>query len=666
MSLFQVETVPFDSNIFGYNVGRLEIEENDLHETCNETSLQKALHTAYVNEVKLVYIYGPVLPSSPTASASIAHDARVKIPGLLVDDKVKYAMNIKSLNMSELIKYSFSNEFVRIKVESKSPVNTNEKLRQLSIASGEWSRFRIDNSIPKHVFESIFEAWINNSVNRSIADEVFVAHHIETGEDVGFITVSKKQDVINIGLLAVSDGYRRQGIANSLLSRAALWAIEQSNYSESATLTVVTQGANISACSCYEKFGFKLSTTQKIYHAWLPQHLEEPNARADKGVLPFCKQYFVGKEMEYVAQVFATGLDSASRFTIMCAAKLKDIMGPDCERIVMVPSGTAALEMACMLAGLEHGDEVILPSYTFSSTANAIVLRGAIPVFIDCRFDTVNIDEKLIEAAITPRTKAICCVHYAGIPCEMDTICDIAKRHSLYVIEDAAQGFLSYYKGRPVGTIGDFGCFSFHYTKNIICGEGGAISINRSPELARKALVYWEKGTNRYDFIAGKIDKYEWVDMGSSYVPSEVSCAILWAQLERCDFITNSRLSSFEGYFHRLEKLMEKGLVQLPIIPSDCKQNGHIFYMIVKSAEIRKELEVLLKKNGISAFSHYVPLHSAPAGKKFGRVGAGSEGMKVTADVFAGLVRLPMWTGLAPTDKDRIVEIIESYFENKI
>lgn len=280
-------------------------------------------------------------------------------------------------------------------------------------------------------------------------------------------------------------------------------------------------------------------------------------------------------------------------------------------------------------------------------------------MFVDIRSDTLNIDESLIEQAITSKTKVICCVHYAGIPCEMDTIMSIAKRHNIFVVEDAAQGFLSTYKGRQLGTIGHFGCFSFHYTKNIICGEGGALSVNCTDDMARRAFILWEKGTNRCDFMSGKVDKYEWVDVGSSHVPSEVSSAILYSQLEQCVEITKRRLANFAFYAKELAPLVSRFCFRIPTVSKDTTNNAHIFFLILPSEEKRKLFQSKLKEHGIASISHYVPLHSAPAGMKFGRVGAGSESMSVTFEVFRGLTRLPVWVGLEEKDLQKVVTSIQ-------
>jgi len=577
------------------------------------------------------------------------------MPGQKVDVKTTLTMPLKDLDQQKLISQVYSSKEIRIRSFPKNDDTPNDSLRKLAVASGQWSRFRVDLNVPINVFVGVFEAWLRNSINRSLADEVYTAQDIATGEDVGFITLKKKGSTVSIGLLAVSENHRRKGIASMLLSKGALWAMEQSSVNENMIYSVVTQGANDAALKCYRSFGFLITTIQDVFHVWLPQHLEEPGLRADQSALPYCKQYLCGKEKVYVNQVLDGGLDSASRFTVMCSTKIKQMMGPECDRVVMVPSGTAALEMAALLANLGEDDEVIMPSYTFSSTANAFVLRGAVPVFIDCKSDTINMDELLIEPAITSKTKAICVVHYGGIPCEMDTIMAIANKHGLVVIEDAAQAFMSTYKGRPVGSIGHFGCFSFHYTKNVICGEGGAICVNRSIDHSRRSLVLWEKGTNRYDFMIGKIDKYEWIDIGSSYVPNEVSCAILWAQIEVCDEIHVRRKANYQMYMHGLADLAAKGIIKIPVVPNEVEGNAHIFFIICPTPERKAIFEKGLKSKGISAFGHYVPLHSAPAGKKFCKT---ASKMDVTDYVHKGLLRLPMWVGLTQQDIEHVIRVM--------
>ena len=317
--------------------------------------------------------------------------------------------------------------------------------------------------------------------------------------------------------------------------------------------------------------------------------------------------------------------------------------------------------MAAMLSEVGPGDEVILPSFTFVSTANAFVLRGAKLVFVDIRPDTQNIDEKLIEDAITDKTKVIAPVHYAGVGCEMDTIMDIAKRHDLLVIEDAAQGVMSTYKGRALGAIGDYGCYSFHETKNYSMGEGGALLIKDQSKVDRAEIIR-EKGTDRSKFLRGQVDKYTWVDMGSSYLPSEMNAAYLYAQLEEADRINEDRKASWNEYYEMLTPLADTGRIELPVIPEECEHNAHMFYIKVKDIEERTELAAFLKRNGILAVFHYVPLHSAPAGSKFGRF-HGED--RYTTNTFERLLRLPMFYGLGYDNVEFICDKIKQFYAER-
>jgi dTDP-4-amino-4,6-dideoxygalactose transaminase len=308
-----------------------------------------------------------------------------------------------------------------------------------------------------------------------------------------------------------------------------------------------------------------------------------------------------------------------------------------------------------LLLEIQPGDEIIMPSYTFVSTANAFVLRGGVPVFVDIREDTLNLDEHLIEAAITPYTKAIVPMHYAGVACEMDTIMDIARRHGLKVVEDAAQGVMSSYKGRALGSIGDLGAFSFHETKNVISGEGGALLVN-DPELVIRAEVIREKGTDRSRFFRGEVDKYTWQEMGSSFLPGELIAAFLWAQLEEAQSITNQRLASWERYHAALAPLEAKGVLRRPVIPEECQHNAHMHYVLLAPEIDRQGVLCELKHNGINSVFHYVPLHSSPAGQHYGRVHGGA--LDMTNMQSERLVRLPMWVGLTEAQQDRVVDVL--------
>ncbi|MEJ5340398.1 MAG: dTDP-4-amino-4,6-dideoxygalactose transaminase [Thermogutta sp.] len=368
-------------------------------------------------------------------------------------------------------------------------------------------------------------------------------------------------------------------------------------------------------------------------------------------MIPFNKPFIAGKELYYIAQAVTMGNIAADGdFTKLCSGFLEERFG--IKKVLMVPSGTAALELAAMLCNLQPGDEVIMPSYTFVSTASAFVRVGAKPVFVDIRPDTLNIDESKIEAAITERTRVIVPVHYAGVACEMDTIMDIARRHNLLVVEDAAQGVNAFYKGRALGSIGHLGCYSFHETKNYICGEGGALCIN-DERFIERAEILRDKGTNRQKFFRGEVDKYTWVDLGSSYVMAELLAAFLWGQLECLEQITNRRREIYEFYEERLRPLEDAGHLRLPRIPPECQSNYHLFYILARDAQDRDELLSYLKQNGIHAVFHYVPLHTSPMGYKFGyRQGD----LPITEDLAARLVRLPMFYELTKAEQGRVIE----------
>ena len=374
-------------------------------------------------------------------------------------------------------------------------------------------------------------------------------------------------------------------------------------------------------------------------------------------MIPFNKPPFIGKEKQYIDQAIDNNkICGDGDFSKKCHAWLEEKTGS--RRGLLVTSGSTALDMAAILADVGPGDEVILPSYTFVSTANAFVLRGAKLVFVDIRPDTQNIDEKLIEEAITDKTKVIAPVHYAGVGCEMDTIMEIAKKHGLIVVEDAAQGVMSTYKGRALGSIGDFGCYSFHETKNYSMGEGGAILI-KDEEDAEKAEIIREKGTDRSRFLRGQVDKYTWVEMGSSYLPSDINAAFLYAQLEEADMINQNRRASWDAYYEMLTPLADAGRIELPVVPEECEHNSHMFYIKTAGIEERTALSAFLKENGIGSAFHYVPLHSAPAGQRFGRFHGEDRYTTVT---FERLLRLPMYYGLKPDEVEFVCSKIEEFY----
>lgn len=371
--------------------------------------------------------------------------------------------------------------------------------------------------------------------------------------------------------------------------------------------------------------------------------------------IPFNKPFIIGRELSLIADAVSQGhLSGDGNYTKLCHRWFEDKLG--CRKALLTHSCTGALEMAAILCDIQPGDEVILPSYTFVSTANAFVLRGAVPVFVDIRPDTLNIDENLIEAAITDKTRVIVPVHYAGVPCEIDRIMAIAKQHNLLVVEDAAQALLSTYKGRALGSIGHFGCLSFHETKNIISGEGGALLVN-DERFVERAEIIREKGTNRSQFFRGEVDKYTWVDIGSSYLPSELVSAFLYAQLERAGEIIAKRRGICNAYAAQLDGLQQAGHLRLPDFDED--SNGHMYYILLDSLDTRSQLIAFLKAQGILTVFHYVPLHSAPAGRKYGRTGST---MQQTDELSERLVRLPLYYEMNEDDIARVCAAVQDFF----
>ena len=375
-------------------------------------------------------------------------------------------------------------------------------------------------------------------------------------------------------------------------------------------------------------------------------------------MIPFNKQNLFGKELEYIKDAFENGkISGDGKYTKLCSQFMEERFNS--KKILLTTSCTHALELAVLLADISEGDEVILPSYTFVSTANAFALRGAKLIYCDIREDNLNIDETKIEELITKKTKAIVPVHYAGVACEMDTIMEIAKRHDLIVIEDAAQGVDAMYKDRYLGTIGDFGCYSFHETKNFSSGEGGAISIN-DEKYVKRAEIIREKGTNRSQFFRGEVDKYTWVDIGSSYLPSDINAAVLYNQFENIEKINQKRKTIYERYYNGLAELQARGILRLPIVNDYARTNYHMFYIILNSEQERDGLMYYLKDNGINSVFHYIPLHESP----YSRSRYGTFNLPVTEDLSGRLLRLPMYYSLRLEEVDYIVEEIYKYFRH--
>lgn len=376
--------------------------------------------------------------------------------------------------------------------------------------------------------------------------------------------------------------------------------------------------------------------------------------------IPFNKPYLTGNELAFIAQAINNGqLSEEGPFTKKCQMWLESHIG--CTKAFLTPSCTSAIEMAANLADIQEGDEVIMPSFSFCTTANAFVIRGGVPVFVDIRQDTLNIDEAKIEEAITPRTKAIITVHYAGVSCAMEPIMTIAERYNLLVIEDAAHSIMSFYKGKPLGSIGHIGGLSFHETKNIISGNGGAILINDSRFLDRTEIIR-EYGTNRRSFLRGEIENYTWLDVGSSLLSGEMVAAFLYAQIDKVDFITKKRLEIWKDYHEAFADIELQGKVRRPTIPEGCQHNAHIYYLLLPNSDLRDRLISYLKDKGIQAVFHYVPLHNSPAGLKYSR----SHGdLSSTLEVSSRLIRLPLWVGLSSTDVARVIDSIKFFISKE-
>lgn len=538
------------------------------------------------------------------------------------------------------------------------------ELIELSVASGQYSRFARDPNLSPGQCRSMFTRWIENSVNKQVADVVFLASRLVDGvkqpQVAGMVTVRQRGSSASIELLAVSAEHRRKGVGSALLAKALAWCMSVG----ARDINVATQSDNHAAVRLYKACGFEPQKTTQDVHVWLGQGVRDEFA--DRGdLIPNCQAFLSGRELEHVQALLASrDIRTHSKYGNACQAWLERELRAD--KVLLVGSGTQALELCSLLVqahfecDLRGEYEIIMPSYTFVSTANAFLIHGATPVFVDIRSDTQNIDETKIEAAVRPGvTRAISVVHYAGVPCEMDTIMDIANRHNLLVVEDNAHGIFSTYKGKLLGTIGHLGAFSFHYTKNFVAGEGGAVAVN-CPGLIRHAMVAYEKGTNRFDFLQGRISKYAWVTKGGSFPMSEIAAAVLLGQLETRDAIQCSRLRSWQFYHDALENLELEGKLRRPAIPKGCTHNAHIYYIRVpKESDFKRVVQTAGRRN-VSVFTHYEPLHNSAGGQKFGRTSGTCSEVQACANQ---LLRLPMWAGLTGDMLERVIAVVYEAFD---
>ena len=521
-------------------------------------------------------------------------------------------------------------------------------LVQLGTICGCSSSYNMDPNISALQMENLFKNMTQDSV--AGIDSIVVIGAWKSGDKkelTGMATLQENGKCIYIRLLAVRPHEQRNGAGRALMMGAMNWALSRS----CTAVQVETSQGNFPARRLFESCGGAKLPAEHIFHFYIGSDVVDDASQSE---IPNNKPYLGEGEIANLKAIFdARAIQTNANHGPACEKRLEKEL--NALKVLLVTSGTAALEMCSLLVGSESGVEIIMPSYTFVSTANAFVIHGATPVFVDIRSDTQNIDENKIEAAITSRTRAIVCVHYAGVPCEMDSILEIASRHKLLVVEDNAHGIFSTYKGRMLGTIGDIGALSFHYTKNIICGEGGAVVINRH-DLIPSAMICWEKGTNRYDFLRGRVNKYAWVSKGSSYVMSEICAAVLSAQLQMRPFIIDDRMRIWNSYHSRLEPLERDSKLTRPVIPEECTINGHIYYIRVHSEIDFQRLGSLAREKKISIFTHYEPLHSSTGGRKYGRM---LDDCCESTSCASQLYRLPLWVGISDIQIEQVMHVIQ-------
>ena len=557
-------------------------------------------------------------------------------PGVFVEKTFSFLGNPKNMNF--VFSLSFPSKYGLKSVEGKAC----KKFLKLASRSEIFSWVKRDPSMTLSQFEVLSRKWTKAMFLRKTCDEVFAAFSNE--EPVGLVAL--KIELLNgrktgrVVLIAADEEHNE--VVETLLQRAVMWCSEKE-----VDMEFSLPSTNEILCDLMKRMNMKQQSETWRYHAWLPVR------KYIRSNVP----YVTFREQKNLMQMLKSKqIESAGPFTARCQQWIEETLGT--KKALLVGSATSALDQAAILCECGPGDEVIMPSYTFVSTANAFVLRGATPVFVEIREDSLNMDETKIEAAITERTKVIVVVHYAGMPCEMDTIMEIARRRGLLVVEDAAQAFLSTYQGRYLGTIGDLGCVSFHYTKNVIAGEGGALLVNTERFLDRSVIV-WEKGTNRYDFIQKKVDKYCWVDIGSSFVPNECMSAFLLAQLDEAFEMTEKRVRICKTFEASLAALVDRG--KFKMLKTGEGYNCHIFWIIFHSEEERSNMQRKLHDLGVQCFSHYMPLHSAPAGLKFGKVA--DPDMENTKAAGSCLIRLPVWADMTWQTVYKVISSMYKIFD---
>lgn len=627
-----VEKLAFDTELMSLPIGRINSD------VLTPEELRTTLKTATADGFKLLYWK---LETSHPASEPIVQE--VLRSNHFLCGKVTYRTELNRSVMQILRRMLDAKGVTCSTFTGDKPT---PELTELAIASGGLSRFGTDPNMPGLACRSLYTKWMENSVSGKAADVVLVAYD-EAGATAGMVTVKLSGTISSICLIAVADTHRRRGIGSLLMVEAFEWSLNRG----ATACTVATQTANLGACALYEKSGGIAFERINDFHFWIGKEEEKPNDPMSD--IPNNKPHLGTQELKNVEALIKSCLIGTHyQYGPKCEAMLQKDLGV--ERALLVHSATGALELCAMCVGAEPGVEIIVPDFTFVSTALCFVTHGATPVLVDIRKDTQNIDETKIEAAITPKTRAICVVHYAGVACEMDTIMAIAKKHNLFVVEDNAHGVYGSYKGRMLGSIGDVAALSFHYTKNLVCGEGGALLVN-NPQMIQTAYIGWEKGTNRMDFLKGKVDKYAWVGKGGSYVMSELCAAVLHAQLEERIWINNMRMAVWDAYQAALEPLERDGKLARPVIPKDVVHNAHLYYIRVHDKEHFTKIQKAASARKIGIFTHYHPLHVSPGAAKLARSTACPESLKC----WSGLLRLPLWVGITDDQIATVVDLIK-------
>ena len=666
------EPLPFDSGVLGVRTAMLEPSTDLLR-------LDGTLDTCAAEGVELIYW-------TPDADDDAILKCCPAFPGYAVAQMVEFKRSLDQAGGAPSCPagfwFHYGGHDERIAVPGSSSYSQVERgtLARLAFLAGEHSRFRQDPALTNAQFKRMYMAWVDNSISGEAADKVITircAGHIvkdevqaqaapataEFGHAIaGFVTIALSDDKTSasIGLLAVSPSFQRQGLGAALMNAATSWAASAG----ARLLTVKTQAANHTAVSFYSSRGFDLAGPPKTaYHIWLTHKVASR--------IRYNVPYITGDEIGALARVIgADAIDSLGPYTAACERWLEAELG--CSKVLLTLSATAALEQATLLCNLQPGDEVIMPSFTFVSTANAVAIRGAVPVFVDITGGSdLNLDPEAVRRSVTNKTKAIIVVHYGGRACDMDAIMQLAEEMNLVVIEDAAQAFLSTYNGMHLGTIGHFGCLSFHYTKNTICGEGGALLVNDA-SLHSQAVIVREKGTNRTEFMLGKVCKYEWLCLGSSYVPSELCAAFLLPQLHDAKEVAGRRLLICTAYAGLLAPLAAEGLLTIPDLTgtdasyyvsgaggNPSRGNGHLFALLFPSPAARQAAQAAMAEQNIQCLTHFVPLHSSEGGRRYGRV-SGSLGRTVLAADC--LLRLPVWPGMHFGHVHRVLDALHKHF----